>query len=280
MHASAISLTTRRPAGRTLTAALALSALLHALLLFADGGPARPRHPALPDTASPPLEIQLRAETVPPVAARARPSRTTPAPAAPRTAATPARHRARTPAGPASRQRETAAAPPVRTTADRAAAPVTDPVPATRTRSHGAPLSRQSLLDQAVAYGAADLAPARPAGQLVYGRSARGPLWNQYMDDWVRRMERLGAMNYPEEVRRQGLTGGPTLSVVINADGSLRTLRIVRSSGNATLDAAADRMVRASAPFAPFPPQLAQQAGSLEIRRKWTFSTDSDLSVQ
>ncbi|TDR80350.1 TonB family protein [Paludibacterium purpuratum] len=100
------------------------------------------------------------------------------------------------------------------------------------------------------------------------------------MDDWVNKMERIGALNYPQEVRSQGLSGGPTLSVVINADGSLAALRVTISSHNATLDAAAEKIVRAAAPFAPFPPALAAQAQSLEIRRKWHFTTGNDLSVQ
>jgi protein TonB len=138
-------------------------------------------------------------------------------------------------------------------------------------------LSMQSLLDQA---GELPQPQGPRAGQLVYGSSARGPLWSQYMDDWVHKMERVGALNYPEEVRRQGLSGGPTLSVEINADGSLRNVRIYRSSGNATLDNAASSLVRSAAPFSAFPAGLAQQARSLEIRRKWSFSTDNDLSLR
>lgn len=282
MHVSALSLTTRRSTGKTLAAALALSALLHVLLLFVGGWPSGPQPRALPETEPPPIEIELRAATPQPAAPRARPSHAATAPAAPRPAAMPAaRHAARPPALiPRPRSRPPVPSAPARTAAERELPAAVAPVPSGRVRSHGSQLSRQSLLDQAVAAGTADLPAARPTGQLVYGKSARGPQWNQYMDDWVHRMERLGALNYPEEVRRQGLTGGPTLSVIINADGSLNALRIVRSSGNATLDAAADRIVRGSAPFAPFPPQLAQQANSLEIRRKWFFSTDNDLSVQ
>jgi protein TonB len=143
----------------------------------------------------------------------------------------------------------------------------------------GAPLSVASLLSQVTEAPAPTPTPSAN-GRLVYGSSARGYLWQQYMDDWVNKMERLGSLNYPEEVRRQGLTGGPTLSVVINADGSLAEIRIVNHAGNATLDAAAEQIVRAAAPFAPFPPALASQARSLEIRRRWHFSTGNDLSVQ
>jgi protein TonB len=142
-------------------------------------------------------------------------------------------------------------------------------------------LSMQDLLSQAVAgQDSTSAAPSAPPGRLVFGRSATGVVWQQYVEDWVRKMERIGAINYPLAVRQQGLTGGPVLTVVINADGSLAALHIVRSSGNATLDRAAENLVRLAAPFSPFPPVLAAQGNSLEIRRKWSFSTDNDLSVQ
>jgi len=153
--------------------------------------------------------------------------------------------------------------------------------PPARPATH--PLSLANLLSQVSETATTDTtaAMAEPSSRnLVYGISAKGMQWWQYMDDWVRRMERIGALNFPEAVRNQGLSGGPTISVVINPDGSLRALRIIRSSGNSTLDQAALRLVRSSAPFAAFPPTLAQQAGSIEIRRKWVFSTDSALSVQ
>jgi len=137
----------------------------------------------------------------------------------------------------------------------------------------------QSLLDQASEMGSEPQPAANHTGRLLYGSSAKGPVWSQYMDDWVYKMQRIGELNYPEEVRRQGLTGGPTLSVEINADGSLRNVRIYRSSGNATLDNAAISLVRSATPFSPFPPSLAQLARSVEIRRKWSFSTGKDLSV-
>jgi protein TonB len=142
-------------------------------------------------------------------------------------------------------------------------------------------LSLQNLLAQAGDYATQqnETHSATSNGRLVYGASARGLLWSQYFDDWVRRMERAGAVNFPQNIRSLGLSGGPTLSVVINADGSLASLRIVRSSGNPVLDQATNDFVRSMAPFAPFPPPLAQQGSSVEFQRKWTFSTNNDASV-
>jgi len=45
----------------------------------------------------------------------------------------------------------------------------------------------------------------------------------------------------------------------------------VRSSGHQLLDDAAVRIVRLSAPFAPFPPEIRQQVDILDITRTWQF---------
>lgn len=247
--------------------ALAISLLAH-LLLLASG------------SLNPPPPSDTRAETVPPplrILLGPPPSR------APTVATLPPAGHVQVPAHKRQAVKAAATRPLKNTRPTRLSAPRdTSPrQPATAQRqAPGRTPSLQDLLSQATAPSVAQASTdTAPPGRLVYGSSARGYQWQQYMDDWVRKMERIGAMNFPLEVRRQGLTGGPTLSVVINADGSLANLRIARSSGNPTLDSAAENLVRAAAPFAPFPPTLASQARSLEIRRKWSFSTENDLSV-
>lgn len=247
--------------------ALAVSALLHVLLLLGsrhlDWGP----HPAREQRPQLALQVEL---------SQPRTARVTGlTPAAHKTLPQPARHASRDTA---------AAAPAPASRSKRPQSLAADFPPAShtsiaKTSKHSENLSLSGLLQQAGEIASTDTTNPQPSGTLVYGSSAKGVLWTAYKDDWVRKMERIGAMNYPEEVRRQSLSGGPTLSVVINADGSLQAVRTVRSSGSPVLDAAASKLVRAAAPFAPFPTSLAQQARALEIRRKWTFSTDNDLSV-
>jgi TonB family protein len=67
---------------------------------------------------------------------------------------------------------------------------------------------------------------------------------------------------------------------IINADGSLASVRVIKSAGNPILDQAALEMVKMAAPFSAFPPDLAEQASSLEIRRKWFFAPEGSVSVQ
>lgn len=92
-----------------------------------------------------------------------------------------------------------------------------------------------------------------------------------YAADWARKVTRVGEMNFPDVARRLSLTSGPLLEVDIRADGSLREVRILRSSGNAELDQAAQRIVKLAAPYPPFPANLRQQANLLRIESPWRF---------
>jgi protein TonB len=95
-----------------------------------------------------------------------------------------------------------------------------------------------------------------------------------YMAEWVKKVERVGNLNYPDEARRAGISGKLMLDVALNADGSVRDIKILRPSGYAVIDEAAIRIVNLAAPFAPFPPEILKHADILHITRTWEFSTD------
>ncbi|MEZ5542223.1 MAG: energy transducer TonB [Pseudomonadota bacterium] len=95
-----------------------------------------------------------------------------------------------------------------------------------------------------------------------------------YMAEWVSKVERVGNLNYPDEARRTGISGKLMLDVALNADGTVRDIRILRPSGYAVIDEAAIRIVNLAAPFAPFPPEIRKNADILHITRTWEFSTD------
>jgi protein TonB len=92
-----------------------------------------------------------------------------------------------------------------------------------------------------------------------------------YAADWARKVTRVGEMNFPDAARRLNLSTGPLLEVSIRADGSLREVRILRSSGNAELDRAARRIVELAAPYPPFPAELRRQVDLLRIESPWRF---------
>ncbi len=98
-----------------------------------------------------------------------------------------------------------------------------------------------------------------------------------YKDEWRKKVERVGNLNYPDEARRQGIYGSLRLLVSINRDGTLYEVQALESSGQRLLDQAALRIVRLAAPFAPFTGDLAD-VDRLEIIRTWRFERGDRLS--
>lgn len=113
-----------------------------------------------------------------------------------------------------------------------------------------------------------------------YGVTAKGYTFAQYVDDWRTKVERVGNMNYPEAARRNSLYGSLILYVYINADGTLESVEIVRSSGKKILDAAAIKIVEMAAPYAPFTESMRKQTDILGISRTWIFTRSDQLTSQ
>ncbi len=101
-----------------------------------------------------------------------------------------------------------------------------------------------------------------------------------YIAAWTRKVEQIGELNFPEVARHLSLSTGPVLDVSIRADGSLQEVRIIRSSGNAELDRAAQRIVRLGAPYAPFSASLRQRYDVLHIARPWRFEPSGRLRTR
>lgn len=99
-----------------------------------------------------------------------------------------------------------------------------------------------------------------------------------YRDDWRKKVERIGNLNYPDEARRNGMYGSLRLLVVIRSDGSIDKMAVLESSGQPVLDQAALNIVRLSAPFAPFSGELAARFDQVEIIRTWRFERGDRLS--
>ncbi len=113
--------------------------------------------------------------------------------------------------------------------------------------------------------------PERPRRKFV-SANTREHLYAGYMRSWVSKVERVGNLNYPERARRQNLAGSLVLSVDVVEDGSVISIRVLRSSGSDVLDEAAVRIVRLSAPFAPLPEDIQREVDVLTITRTWQFS--------
>ena len=97
-----------------------------------------------------------------------------------------------------------------------------------------------------------------------------------YLDNWKRRIERVGAQYLPDVAA--DLTGSPTLEVSIDASGQLAAVVLRKSSGSRVLDEAALDILRKASPFDPFPPEVRAEYDQLRFAYKWLFG-DADMST-
>lgn len=94
-----------------------------------------------------------------------------------------------------------------------------------------------------------------------------------YMSAWVAKVERVGNLNYPLELREKKLHGNLVLSVGVYPDGSIESIEIRRSSGIEAVDKAAVSIVTLAAPYSPLPDNIREKVDILHITRTWRFGS-------
>jgi len=99
-----------------------------------------------------------------------------------------------------------------------------------------------------------------------------------YLDNWRRRIEAVGNINYPDEARRMQMYGNVRMLVALQPTGRIDEVRILLSSGHTVLDQAALNIVNLAAPFEPFPDELRAEADILEIIRTFRFHEGNSLT--
>ncbi|WP_191601454.1 energy transducer TonB [Marinomonas algicola] len=120
----------------------------------------------------------------------------------------------------------------------------------------------------------------RPRIRRLTSVSAKSSVDAQYLDDWRRRIERIGNIHYPIEAKRNKLYGKLRLAVSLSSNGYVKEIDILHSSGVRVLDDAAIRIVRLAEPFQPFPAELSKEVDQLEIIRTWQFISGNQLQSQ
>ncbi len=119
----------------------------------------------------------------------------------------------------------------------------------------------------------------RPRAEFISARTS-DPKYAAYMEAWRAKVERIGNLNYPEQAKRDNLSGSLVLDVALNADGSVNNVALLRSSGHKALDDAAIAIVKLAAPYAPFPDNIRKDTDILHITRTWQFLLDNSMSAQ
>lgn len=102
--------------------------------------------------------------------------------------------------------------------------------------------------------------------------NARASRYAQYLDAWRRKVEHIGNLNFPPEIRARHLSGSLALEVALNADGSIRDLIMRKPSPYPLLDKSAIKIVRLAAPFPPFPESFRKDTDVLRFIYVWRFN--------
>ncbi|CAH0992934.1 hypothetical protein SIN8267_03073 [Sinobacterium norvegicum] len=114
----------------------------------------------------------------------------------------------------------------------------------------------------------------RPRIHRITSVSTRSSIDAQYQYKFQQKVEQIGNENYPAAAKQRDIEGDVLLVVTLKPNGTIHSIEVAKSSGQAILDAAAIRSVRMSAPFEPFNNEMRQKADLLEIIRTWQFSQD------
>jgi len=108
--------------------------------------------------------------------------------------------------------------------------------------------------------------------QLIVSADTREATIAGYLDNWKRRIEAVGDEYFPQLGDLDGVIGGPTLEVSIEASGQLAEVIIRKSSGSKVIDQAALDILRRASPFDPFPAEIRSDYDRLRFAYKWLFS--------
>jgi protein TonB len=92
-----------------------------------------------------------------------------------------------------------------------------------------------------------------------------------YLNQWRRRVERIGTLNFPSNAKPDTSTRWPTLEVAIDRRGQLVEIILKESSQDAALDQAALTILRMAAPFDPLPPEISADYDVLRFAYEWQF---------
>lgn len=111
------------------------------------------------------------------------------------------------------------------------------------------------------------------------GIQAKKDISAAYMDKFREKVEFYGNRYYPDQAKQMRLAGEVRLMVILNANGGIRAIRLIDSSGNAILDEAAKASVRKAAPYGAFDSKM-KDISELRIIRTWRFDpAEAEIEV-
>lgn len=115
----------------------------------------------------------------------------------------------------------------------------------------------------------------RPKSKYI-SASTKSYEFANYMQTWVKKIERISNLNYPKEARQKNFIGTLVMSVGINVDGYVKEIKIIQTSGFKAIDDAATHLVYLAEPFEALP-KNSSNIDILYITRTWQFLPGNKL---
>ena len=115
----------------------------------------------------------------------------------------------------------------------------------------------------------------RPRIHFVDSISAKSSVEARYINNWAKKLERIGNINFPDEAIRLSLSGTLILNATLDRAGRVVEMQIDVSSGSRVLDRAALRIVKLAAPYEPLPPDIRKKYDRLSITRSMVFHKEN-----
>jgi periplasmic protein TonB len=154
-------------------------------------------------------------------------------------------------------------------------------VPETTDRPAPVPMTQAALLQQS--------APETLAAELdtevvnaahneaeIDSPNTRDSALAAYVFGWKQRVERVGTAHFPAAFLDGAAS--PRVEVTIDADGHLKDVVFVRSSGNTNLDQATLEILSLAGPFDPLPEAILAEASSVQFEYEWHFKTGAQAA--
>ncbi|HBH36452.1 MAG TPA: hypothetical protein DDW45_08940 [Gammaproteobacteria bacterium] len=96
--------------------------------------------------------------------------------------------------------------------------------------------------------------------------ATREHIYAAYMEQWRRKIEAHGNLNYPV-----GADGSVVVHIAVRSDGSVEEIRILQPSKSSLVNESALNIAQSAAPFPPFPDSIRAKTDILDIIRTWRF---------
>ncbi|GAA6140070.1 hypothetical protein NBRC116583_38170 [Arenicella sp. 4NH20-0111] len=100
----------------------------------------------------------------------------------------------------------------------------------------------------------------------------------KYLEKWKKRVVTVGNANYPIQIKARGLHGTLIMSIEINSNGTIHSIKVLQPSNYKLLNDAALRIVRDASPFEAFPDEeYFENTNILVITRAIHFLPDNSF---